>query len=224
MRLHRVFEALADPVDVLGEDAHAVVELARLGGDLLRVLGQRLLAPAIVDRLQQGDERRWRRDQDALLEGVFDQAGLLLEGGGEEGVARQEEHHELRRVGELAGVGGLGELAHLLLQLPGVGDEMHGALGLGLGLDGGEVGIERRLGVDDHTPSAGQADDEVGPSATVVGVARLLLDEVDVVQHAGELDHAAELHLAPAAARFGAAESLDQVAGLELEFLLRAEQ
>jgi hypothetical protein len=60
--------------------------------------------------------------------------------------------------------------------------------------------------------------------AALLGVARLLLDEVDVVQHAGELDDALELHLSPAPARFGATQGFDEVAGLELQLLLRAEE
>ena len=75
-----------------------------------------------------------------------------------------------------------------------------------------EVRVERRLGVDDDVLAAGQVDDDVGPHAAVaVGAGeRLLLVEVAVLDHAGELDDALELQLAPAAADAGALQRVDQ--------------
>ena len=50
--------------------------------------------------------------------------------------------------------------------------------------------------------AARQADDDVGPDAALVVAAlnRVLLGEVAVLDHAGELDDALQLELAPAAA------------------------
>ena len=70
-----------------------------------------------------------------------------------------------------------------------------------LGLGGVEVGLERRLGVDDDALAARELHDQVGSEqpALVVALARLL-DEVAVRDHAGQLDDALELDLAPAPA------------------------
>ena len=86
---------------------------------------------------------------------------------------------------------------------------------------GVEVGLERRLRVDDDALAAGQLDDEVGPEqpSLVVALARLL-DEVAVREHAGQLDDALELHLAPAAADVRRAQRGDEVAGLLAQALL----
>ena len=58
---------------------------------------------------------------------------------------------------------------------------------------------------------------DVGAEAAVLGGGDALLVEVAVGEHAGDLDDAAELDLAPAAAHRRRAQRLDQVAGLGLE-------
>ena len=67
----------------------------------------------------------------------------------------------------------------------------------------------------------GQLDDQVGAEqpALVVALA-LLLAEVAVVDHAGELDDALQLHLAPAAAHVRGAERGHEVARLRAQALL----
>ena len=73
-----------------------------------------------------------------------------------------------------------------------------------------QVGVERRLRVDDDMLAAGQVDDDVRPQAALFAVDGLLLGEVTVLHHAGELDHAPQLQLAPAAADARALERIDQ--------------
>ena len=66
-----------------------------------------------------------------------------------------------------------------------------------------QVRIEWRLGVDDDVFAAGEPDDDVGahPAIGIVrAVDHLLLFEITVLQHAGELDDAPQLQLAPPAA------------------------
>ena len=65
-----------------------------------------------------------------------------------------------------------------------------------------QIGVERRLGVDDDVLAAGQADDHIGTHAAIRVDCRdrVLLLEVAVLDHAGELDDAFQLQLAPAAA------------------------
>ena len=60
----------------------------------------------------------------------------------------------------------------------------------------------------------GQVDDQVRPQRRLVARDRRLLDEVAVADHAGELDHVAQLHLAPLPAGVGLAQRGDERAGL----------
>jgi hypothetical protein len=80
-----------------------------------------------------------------------------------------------------------------------------------------EVRGERCLRIDDHALAAGQADHQVGPEATVLGRVRLLLDEVRVLDHAGELDDLPELHFAPVPAHVRLTQRLDEPSGLALQ-------
>ena len=83
-----------------------------------------------------------------------------------------------------------------------------------------EVGGQRHLGVDDDRAAAGQAHDEVGPQRRAVGGAqRLLLGEVAALEHAGVLDAAPQLHLAPHAARLRLAQRVDERGRLAAELL-----
>ena len=84
-----------------------------------------------------------------------------------------------------------------------------------------EKRLEWRLGVDDDGVAAGQADDEIRPQPPGVGQRRRLLLEVAVLEHAGQLDDAAKLDLAPATAHPGRAEGADERLRLVLQLLLR---
>ena len=66
-----------------------------------------------------------------------------------------------------------------------------------------EERLERHFRVDDDALAERQADDHVGAQASGVGPQARLLLEVAAVQHAGELDDPAQLHLAPAPAHRG---------------------
>jgi hypothetical protein len=83
---------------------------------------------------------------------------------------------------------------------------------------------ERHLGIDHYLLAARQPDHDIRPEATVIRRRDELLVEVAVGQHAGHLDDAAELDLAPPPAHGGGAQRLDQVAGLRLQLQLRLGQ
>ena len=90
-------------------------------------------------------------------------------------------------------------------------------------LVGVEHALQRRLGVDDDVLAAGQADDQVRAQHVVSSPASgALLDEVAVADHPGELDHVAQLHLAPLAAGVRLAQRGDQRAGLGPQPLARS--
>ena len=82
-----------------------------------------------------------------------------------------------------------------------------------------EVGAEGDLRVDDDVLAADQPHDQVGPDRAVgAGRADLGL-VVDVLAHAGGLDRALELQLAPPAADLRRAQRGDQLRGLGAQLL-----
>jgi len=102
----------------------------------------------------------------------------------------------------------------VLPDLPGVVDEERGAARLVGGLDGLEVGGERRHGVHHHGAPARQPHHEVRVQPPVGRVDGVLLGEVAVLGHAGELDDPLQLDLAPAAANLRNPERANEVRGL----------
>ena len=92
------------------------------------------------------------------------------------------------------------------------------------GLDGLEVGEQRRFRVDDDAAAAGQGHDEVGTEERGIGREGLLDFEVAVFFHARELDHSPELDLAPPAPHLGRAQGLYQSPRLDFESFLSLRQ
>ena len=82
-----------------------------------------------------------------------------------------------------------------------------------------EIGVERHFRVDDDVLAAGKLHDDVGADAAVLRRNRLLLAEVAVLHHAGELDHTLQLQLAPPAADARPFERIDETRGLQLQVL-----
>ncbi len=105
----------------------------------------------------------------------------------------------------------------MLAGLPRVALQVNSPLGFDLGLLGVEEGVERNLGVGDEAAALGQQEAGVGAQPAVFGVQRLLQLEVDVLGHAGDLDAAAQLQLAPLAAGLRLAQGLLQARGLGVE-------
>ncbi len=159
-------ELAPDLRERLHEAPEAAVQLARGLGDLARRLGDQLLAPAVVDRPQQPDQRRRRRHQDLLLDAVLDQRGVLGEGRLVDPVGGHEHHDELGRRVELALVALGGELGDVLAGLARVAGRVHLALAPRSEASSDEqVGVERHLRVDDHELAAGQAHEHVRAAA-----------------------------------------------------------
>ena len=95
--LRRAVQALAHGFEVARHDANPLVELAAELADLLGVLGQLFLAPAVGDGAQQRDQGGRAGRDDPLVDAVLDQRRVVLQGGAEEGLAGQEHDDELRR-------------------------------------------------------------------------------------------------------------------------------
>src|SRR5665213_4473872 len=77
-----------------------------------------------------------------------------------------------------------------------------------------EVRITRGLCVDDDALTAREFYDKIwAMQATLVVTGALLGEEVTVLDHPGQFDHPAQLHLAPAAAHFRSTERCDEIPG-----------
>ena len=152
-------------------------------------------------------------------------AGILLERRAEEHLARQEHDDELRRCRDVGIVALRAELREVRAHLARVLDEQRLPRRFVGRFERLQVGVERHLRVDDDVLAAGQPDDHVGTDASVVAVLlavqRLLLLEVAVLEHPGELDDPLELKLAPASADAGTLERVDEAPRFGLQVLAR---
>ena len=199
--------------------AEPAVELPAQLEHLAGVRGQRLLLPGVGDRAQHRHQRRRRGDQDALAHRVLEQRRVVLQRRPEEHVAGHEQHDELRRRLERAPVVLGGQPVDVGAQVPRMRLHPLGRDVVVLALDGLQVGGERDLGVDDDLLAAGEAHDQVGAEHAVAVVTRRLLGEVAVLDHAGHLDHPAQLHLAPPAAGLRRPQRRDERRGLLAQLL-----
>ena len=124
----------------------------------------------------------------------------FLQGGLEEGIGRQEAHHELRGVQvrapvplgrQLVDVGShvAGEPGHLGVVLLGI-----------LALGGVEEGRQWSLGVDVDAPITRESHRHVRTLRSALRGGRLLSLEIAVFQHSGHLSGTLQLHLTPGTA------------------------
>ena len=155
-------------------------------------------------------------------ERALEQLGALGERGRQELVARQEQHGELGAALELRPVGLGGELAHARFDLLRVPAQAHLALLVARRLERGQIGIERRLGIDHQVARIGHVHHEIRAQRALRADQVQLLGEVAVLGEAGELDQAAQGQLAPAAAHLRTAQRGDQIARLALQLRLAA--
>ena len=155
---------------------------------------------------------------------VLHQAGLVLEGGGQQRIAGDEGHHELGRGVDPLPVLLLRQGVDVGLHLAAVAGQVGAAHGLVIGLVGVQEGLHGHLGVDGHVLAPREVDHHVGTQPAAVGVRGDLLVEVAVLEHAGHLHHPAELQLTPTTPGLRGAQGGDQVAGLLLQLVVRGRQ
>ena len=98
---------------------------------------------------------------------------------------------------ELRPVRFLRELAHALLHGRGVAAQREGTLVVARRFGGRQVRVERRLDVDHELPAVGHVHDHVGTQRTVVALHVHLLDEVAVLDHAGEFGETLQASFRP---------------------------
>ena len=126
----------------------------------------------------------------------------------------QEQHDEIRRLLELVVVRLAAQARDVLAHLPRVIGEEPLARFVVVGFHRVQVGEERHLGIDHDVAAAGQMHHEVGTQAAVLAGHAHLLGEIAMREHARHLDRAAQLQLAPAAARGRLPQRLDEIARL----------
>ena len=103
----------------------------------------------------------------------------------------------------------------MVAQLLGVAGQMGLALVVVIGAGRVEEGVEWDLGVDDDPPTTDQLDDQVGPLHRVVARHGVdLFGEVAAVDHPGQLDRSAQVHLTPSSTDLGPAQRRGQRLGL----------
>src|SRR5262245_41248747 len=224
VRVDGAAECRPDRVEVAGQGAQAIVELAAELADALGVGRDLLLPPSVRDGAQQRDQGRRRRDNDLAGHAVLDERGVRLSRRADKRLARDEHHDELRRGRELLPVRLGRERAHVIADLAGVAGHRALALVLGRGAHRLEVRGERNLRVDDDRAPTRQVGGHVGALATAFGLDGHLPDVVAVLGHPGQLDHAVQGYLAPPAPYLWRAERVDEVAGLALELLAQTRQ
>ena len=148
-------------------------------------------------------------------ERVLEQPGVPLQRRGQEGLARDEQDHELRRRAQRRPVGLARQPVHVFPNVPGVRVHPRRAHVVGVvGLGGFQVRGERDLGVDHDVLAAGQPHHHVGAQRAVRRGHGDLLVEVAAGAHPGQFDHPAQLQLAPAAPGLRPAQRGDQRLGL----------
>ena len=204
------------------ERAHRFVQVLAEIADLARVLLHRLLLPAVGHRPQQRDQGRRARRDDAPFDAAFDQRRILLERGAEEHLAGQEHDDELGRRTRPCRSSSSPRAARCGPRTCRAWSASSFWRDVLVGrLERAQVGVERRLGVDDDLLAARQPDDDVRPNPGLVVAAlnRALLVEVAVLDHPGELDDALQLELAPAAADAGPLERVGEAPRLVAQAL-----
>ena len=155
-----------------------------------------------------------------LPDRVLEERRYLAHRRRQELVARDEQHDEVRAAFELRPVGLRRQLPHALDHGLRVTLDGERAFLVARGFDRRQVGVERRLDVHDELPAVGHVHDHVGAQRALVALDVHLLEEVAVLDHAGEFREAAQRHLAPLPAHLRPAQRRDEVACLALQCLL----
>ena len=187
--------------------------------DFSRVLLHGLLLPAVRNRPEQRDQRRGTRRNDPLVDAELDERRILFERRAEEHFSWQEHDHEVGAHRHLLEVALARELRDVRPDLTGVLDEQALPRLLVWRIQRTEICIERHFRIDDDVLAAGELDNDIGTDPSVVPSDGLLLGEVTVLHHPGELDHPLQLQLAPAATNARTLQRIHQPRGLRVEVL-----
>ncbi|CCH69036.1 hypothetical protein BN10_130050 [Phycicoccus elongatus Lp2] len=198
---------------MLAEGGEPGVEVASQPRHLGSTGRHGILLPGQCGCPQERQEGGRSHEGDFAVEGPFVEGRIAGQGRGEHGIARHETHDELG--------GGLEGRPVLLARQPGhvgperprvIGEQVVASLLVEPVRLGVEEGHHRCLRVDHELAVAGKSDHDVGAHHRPVdgGRAHLLL-EVAAREHAGQLEHPAQLHLTPRSAHGRGAQRPDQI-------------
>ena len=186
-----VGERLAERIEMLREGSEPRVELDSELANFRGALRELDLLPTVRDRFEQRDEARRCRENHVLAQRFVEQLGLFGERSRQELIARDEQDHELWRPLELRPIGLGRKLADSSRDDRCVTRKRYAPRGIARRFSRFEIGIERRLDVDDELPALGQMDDHVGPNRALGRRRVALCHEIAMLEHARELDEAA---------------------------------
>ena len=158
-----------------------------------------LLAPAVRDGAQEGNQRRRAGEDHSLLKAFLHDPGVFLDCGAEERFTRQEKDDKVGRGLKLLPVPFGAQFGDVLADRLGVAREGLVSQLVGLSLGGLEEGDERNFGVHDDRPAGRKLNDHVRPQAPFLALGALLFDKVHVLDHPRELHSTAECQLPPSA-------------------------
>jgi hypothetical protein len=221
VRLDGLREAAADVLEMLGQLRDAVVERTAQFADLLRVLRDRVLLPAVGDRLEQRNERQRARQHDALVHAEFQQPLVVLHRGRQQGLPRHEHDDDVGGGLEVGPVALVPQAVDVILDLAGVVLQLAVTKRVLLALHRVEVGRQRHLGVHDDVLAARQLHDHVRGQPAPFRLGRLFEIEVQPFDEAGALEHATELQFAPLAPDVRRPQRPHEAARLGMQHLLR---
>lgn len=194
-------------------DADAVVERGTEPTDLFRVVCEPALAPAEGDPAKDRDEGTGSGDDDVEPGGVVEEARIVLERGTQQVLAGEVQHHERRRRLDRPRIASRRQRSDVFANGRGVAPFLAVALGGILVVERSQPRVHGRLGIDHHRAATRQTYEQVGTLSGPVRVGRArLLEEVTVLGHAGRLDGASKVQLAPATARVWCSQCMCQVA------------
>ena len=198
-------------VEVLAQRGEPPVDFGAQLADLPRTGGEAFRTPAVRRRPQQRDQGGRRREDHVGGECVFLQRRVFAERGVEERVGRDEQHDELRRIGDRLPVPPVAELLHVVAQLARMCPHPLGATCLVGRLHRLEPRGERHFRVDDDGLAVDKPDNHVRALGAHVARGVDLFVEVHVLERASGLDDTAQLHLAPSPTNLWAAQGTDEL-------------
>ena len=209
---------------MLRQYRHTLKQILAERADGLSVLRQLLLSPSIGHGPQQRDQRRGRGDHDFLREPLLDDGAIIFQRRPQKLLPRQEQDDELGSLLELTPVRFGAQLVHSRANLRRVLPEPFTPHFIVLSLHGLQVRSQYRFGIHDNLAAGRQLDNHIGAQAACLSFHGLLLAEVAVLNHAGQLRHALERDLSPLPSYLRRPQGLDEIAGLLLQPLVGLRQ
>jgi hypothetical protein len=148
----------------------------------------------------------------------------LFERGAEKRFPGKKHHHEFRRGLKLLPIFLSTQRIHVVAHLPRMIGQTRPTRVFVVSLEGIEERLQWRLCIDHDVLASRQLHDQIRPQPAALGIHGFLLGKIAIGEHAGDLDHAAQLNFSPASADVRSSQRADQIASFRLQFFLRHNQ